>query len=47
LGFEIERFISPAEKFIDFPAQVVLPDGDKLAGSHPFGQSICVMRRAN
>jgi len=47
LGFEIEKFISPGEKFIDFPAQVVLPDGDKLAGSHPFGQSICVMRRAN
>jgi SAM-dependent methyltransferase len=45
LGFEIEKFHSAAEKFIDFPSPIRLPDGESLAGAHAFGQSICVMRR--
>jgi ubiquinone/menaquinone biosynthesis C-methylase UbiE len=45
LGFEIEKFISPTEKFVDFPERIHLPNGETLAGTHQFGQSVCVMRR--
>src|SRR5689334_4851002 len=45
LGFEIERFISAAEKFIDFSERTPLPNGEVLHGNHAFGQSLCVMRK--